>query len=84
MKKIDYLGFEISPRGIEPGERKIMAVKHFSVPKDVRAVRGFIGRLASYFQIFVNNFAVIIRPLTDLLGKINGLSGKSCWLKKEI
>lgn len=27
MKKIDYLGFEIRASGIEPGQRKILAIK---------------------------------------------------------
>lgn len=43
MRRIDYLGFEISANGVEPGQRKNMVVKHFPIPENVRVVRGFIG-----------------------------------------
>jgi len=78
MTRIEYLGFEISKNDIEPGRRKILAVENFPVLNNVRAVRGFI-RLASYFRRFVNSFAVIAQPLTDLLCK----NFKFEWTEKQ-
>lgn len=66
--KIDYLGFTISMNNISPGEKKIKCLKEFPTPKDIRSVRSFIG-LSSYFRRFVKGFAVILKPMSDLLLK---------------
>lgn len=67
-KRIEYLGFEVSKDGIEPGRRKLLSLENFPEPKDVRSVRSFMG-LASYFRKFVKGFAIIAKPLSDLLKK---------------
>lgn len=68
MRKIEYLGFEISALEIEPGKRKSLAVKNFLISKDVRSLHSFIG-LTSYFRRVVRNFAIITRPLSNLMSK---------------
>lgn len=47
--RIEYLGHEVSAGGIQPGRRKIQAVREFPVPQNVHQVRQFMG-LASYFR----------------------------------
>lgn len=65
---VDYLGFEVSSHGIKPGARKIEAVERFPTPINQHTVRQFLG-LASFFRRFVQGFAVVAKPLTQLLKK---------------
>lgn len=66
--KIVFLGFEIDKHGIRPGEQKTQAVSKFPTPRNQSDVRRFLG-LAGFFRRFVKDFALLARPLTNLLRK---------------
>ncbi|CAB3242850.1 unnamed protein product [Arctia plantaginis] len=68
QEKIVFLGFEINKFGIRPGEKKTQAVSKFPVPCNQSDVRRFLG-LAGFFRRFVKDFALLARPLTNLLRK---------------
>lgn len=65
-QQVDYLGFEVSAAGIRPGSRKVEAVENFPLPKNIHNVRQFLS-LAGFFRRFVPKFAIIAKPLTNLL-----------------
>ena len=41
--EVEYLGLLISPGAIKMDPTKLLAIKNWSPPKDVKAVRSFIG-----------------------------------------
>jgi hypothetical protein len=68
MRKVNFLGFEISAGTVRPGAEKTAAVEQFPVPASVHNVRQFIG-LTGYFRHFVPNYATRAQPITALLRK---------------
>ena len=66
--KVTYLGYDIEHGTVKPGVDKTKAVKNFPVPKTVHQIRQFLG-LTGYFRHFVQNYAIIAKPLTTLTKK---------------
>lgn len=70
---VTYLGFEIERGTVKPGREKIEAVKNFPRPKSIHNIRQFMG-LTGYFRHFVKGYAIISKPLINLIKK-NQYSG---------
>ena len=68
LKKVQFLGHKISEAGIEPCQDKIKAMKEFPVPKNIKALRSFVG-LVSFYRRYIFSFSTKIAPLFKLLKK---------------
>ena len=68
LDQVSFLGHVVSKEGISVDPEKVKAIIEWPAPKNVHEVRSFMG-LASYYRKFVENFASITRPITQLVCK---------------
>ena len=68
QKQVSYLGHKVSEQGIAPLPEYIDVVKHWPVPKSLRDLRTFLGKV-SYYRKFIKDFAKVANPLTSLLAQ---------------
>ena len=64
--EVQFLGHVVSVAGISPNPEKVVAVRDFKVPHNVKRIRAFLG-LAGYYRRFVANFSKIASSLYNLL-----------------
>jgi hypothetical protein len=65
---VEYLGHVISDQGIQVDPKKVESIVNWPVPKDVSALRSFLG-LANYYRRFIQDYAKYTEPLNKLLRK---------------
>ena len=68
MHECIYLGYVVGNGVVKPDPEKIKAVLDFPTPVTKKQVRAFLG-LTGYYRKFVENYATLAVPLTDLTKK---------------
>ena len=67
MESVNYLGFKISDKGVQPGDKGLEAIREYPVPRSWEEVRSFLG-LCAYFMRFIPNYSDIALPLSKIVG----------------
>ena len=65
---VEFLGHQLTDKGIHPQHNKIKAIQDWKAPTDVKGVRSFLG-LAGFYRQYVHNFAEKSVPMNALLRK---------------
>ena len=78
VREVEFLGVVIGPEEIKMEKEKVKGVLEWLAPKCVKDVQKFLG-LANYYCWFIEGFAMVARPLHDLVKK----DKKWEWTEKE-
>ena len=68
QSNIKYLGIIISENKVQMDEEKLLGVLEWPVPTKVKQVQAFLG-FANFYHRFIENFAKMSKPLSDLTKK---------------
>ena len=67
-REVSFLGYRVTPEGLEPEPRLMEAISKLPPPINVAEVRSFLG-LVGYYRRFVKRFSDKAAPLNRLLHK---------------
>lgn len=68
MKEVRYLGFMIGNGVMKPDPENVSAIRNITPPRTAKELRRFLG-LSGWYRRFVDGYAEISAPLTDLTSK---------------
>jgi hypothetical protein len=68
LPQVEYLGHQISAKGLQPTEEKVRAIQDAPAPQNVSQLKSFLGML-TYYSKFLPNMSTRLAPLYRLLQK---------------
>ncbi|XP_037970244.2 uncharacterized protein K02A2.6-like [Plutella xylostella] len=71
VKKVHFLGHELSENGVRPLDKYISAIKEFRAPTNISELQSFMG-LVNYVGKWIPHLATTTEPLIGLLRKRTG------------
>jgi len=78
VREVEFLQVVIGPKGIKMEKEKVKGVLEWPTLKCVKDIQKFLG-LVNYYHRFIEEFAMVARPLHDLVKK----DKKWEWTEKE-
>ncbi|KAK3509245.1 hypothetical protein QTP70_025600 [Hemibagrus guttatus] len=63
---VTFLGYVISPRGVEMDTNKVRAVSEWPAPATIKELQRFLG-FANFYWRFIRSYSSVAAPLTSLL-----------------
>jgi len=64
----EYLGYVISPKGLQMDEEKIRTIKEWKEPTNVKGIQSFL-EFANFYRLFIRDYSKITTPLSSLTRK---------------
>ncbi|KAE9265706.1 hypothetical protein PR003_g32372, partial [Phytophthora rubi] len=68
--QVDYLGFTLTPEGIQLQKKKVEAIQQIAEPRNKRELRRFLGMISYYRDMVPNK--------STLTARLNRLTSKNC------
>jgi Reverse transcriptase (RNA-dependent DNA polymerase) len=81
-EEVKFLGRILSAEGIRPNPRNVSKIIDWPTPRNITYVRGFCNT-AGHYRSFIDHFAEISAPLTDLQKGSPAKGASITWGKRE-
>ena len=64
----NFLGHKLTRKGVQVDEEKVTGITKMRPPENKKQIMSFLG-MTNYYRNFIGDYAVIAKPLTDLLSE---------------
>ena len=68
FKKLKFLGFVITPEGVETDPEKIKVIKDWPKPRTIKEAQSFLG-LTGFYRRFIKRYSLTAKPVLDYIAK---------------